>query len=134
MMRGLSWCRQRSARTVCRRIAGPGWLAPLCLLLASLSVRGASAGPGGFRMPPVPGPTFPGRAVSLADVGGVGDGKTLNTGAIARAVASLAQKGGGRLVIPPGMWLTGPIRLRSNIDLHLEAGALLQFTPDYKQY
>jgi polygalacturonase len=79
-------------------------------------------------------PKIPDRTVSLADCGAIGDGKTLNTETIAKGIASLARRGGGKLVVPPGIWLTGPIRLQSNIDLHLEAGALLQFTPDYKQY
>ncbi len=87
-----------------------------------------------FRMPAVKEPTFPKRSVSLSDFGGVGDGKTLNTDAIARAIASLAKQGGGRLVVPPGIWLTGPVRLESNIELHLQAGALLQFSRDYKLY
>jgi polygalacturonase len=94
----------------------------------------ASALAAEFQMPAVKEPTFPKRSVSLADFGGVGDGKTLNTDAIAKAIASLAKQGGGRLVIPPGIWLTGPVRLQSNIHLHLEAGALLQFSSDYKLY
>jgi polygalacturonase len=84
-----------------------------------------------FEMPQVKEPKFPDRTVSVADFGGVGDGKTLNTEAFAKAIAAL---GAGRLVIPPGIWLTGPIRLRSNLELHLEAGALVQFSGDYKLY
>jgi hypothetical protein len=85
-------------------------------------------------MPQVKEPKFPSRVVNLARAGGTADGKTLNTEAIAKAISSLAQKGGGKLVIPPGIWLTGPIRLQSNIQLHLEEGALVQFTSDFKQY
>ena len=72
--------------------------------------------------------------MNLAKFGGTGDGKTLNTEIIAKAIASLAEKGGGKLVVPPGIWLTGPIRLQSNIELHLEEGALVQFSSDFKQY
>ncbi|HTS17298.1 MAG TPA: glycoside hydrolase family 28 protein [Verrucomicrobiae bacterium] len=93
-----------------------------------------SARAGDFQMPKIKEPGFHAAVMNLADSGGVGDGRTLNTGAIDRALASLAAKGGGTLVIPPGIWLTGPIHLRSNIDLHLEAGSLLQFTSDFRQY
>jgi polygalacturonase len=79
-------------------------------------------------------PAFPDHEVSVAQFGGVGDGVTLNTGAFAKAIAALAEKGGGTLDVPPGIWLTGPIRLRSNLNLHLEAGALIQFSSDYKLY
>ena len=87
-----------------------------------------------FQMPKVKEPTIPHRTVSLTDFGAVGDGKTLNTESIAKAISSLAARGGGKLVVPPGIWLTGPIHLQSNIELHLEAGALIQFSPDFKQY
>ncbi len=72
--------------------------------------------------------------MNLADFGGTGDGITLNTEAIAKAIASLAEKGGGELVIPPGIWLCGPVKLRNNINLHLERGALLKFSGDFKLY
>jgi polygalacturonase len=73
-------------------------------------------------------PAFPSRSVSLADYGGVPDGQTLNTAAFEKALTSLAEQGGGRLVVPQGFWLSGPIRLRSNVDLHLETGALVSFS------
>ena len=71
---------------------------------------------------------------NLADFGGVGVGVALNTDAFTKAIASLSGKGGGELTIPPGIWLTGPIRLQSNLNLHLERGALLKFSRDYKLY
>jgi polygalacturonase len=84
--------------------------------------------------PQVATPTIPKTTVNLADFGGAGDGTTLNTEAIAKAIAALSEKGGGELVIPPGIWLTGPIKLHSNINLHLERGALLKFSGDYRLY
>ena len=84
--------------------------------------------------PPVAVPVIPATTVNLAEAGGVGDGVTLNTGAINVAIALLAQKGGGELVIPPGLWLTGPIRLASHINLHLERGALLKFSRDFNAF
>jgi len=77
---------------------------------------------------------IPTAVANIADFGGVGDGATLNTGVFAKAIAALAAKGGGKLVIPPGIWLTGPIHLSSNINLHLERGALLKFSGDCKLY
>lgn len=85
-------------------------------------------------MPQVKEPAFPAKVLNLADLGGSSDGKTLNTEIINKSISSLAEKGGGKLIIPPGFWLTGPVRLQSNVELHLETGALLQFTSDYKQY
>jgi polygalacturonase len=87
-----------------------------------------------FQLPIVKEPTIPNRTVTLADFGAVGDGKILNTESFAKAMGALVRRGGGKLVVPPGIWLTGPIHLQSNIELHLEAGALVQFTPDFKQY
>lgn len=84
--------------------------------------------------PVVQAPVFPDRQVKLGDFGGVGDGRTLNTVPFEKAIAALADKGGGRLVVSPGLWLTGPIRLRSNIHLFLEAGALIQFSGDHTHY
>ncbi len=79
-------------------------------------------------------PIIPANRTSLAEFGGVPDGETLNTAAFARALAALAEKGGGTLVVPPGIWLTGPIELRSRVNLHLEAGALVQFSRDTTLY
>ncbi|HET7624553.1 MAG TPA: glycoside hydrolase family 28 protein [Verrucomicrobiae bacterium] len=84
--------------------------------------------------PQVVAPVFPKTTVTLTDFGAVGDGETLNTEAFARAIAALSKKGGGELDVPPGIWLTGPIRLRSNINLHLQRGALVKFSGDYKLY
>lgn len=83
--------------------------------------------------PDVQLPEIPKNTVTLADFGS-GDGQTLNTVAFEKALTALTKKGGGMLLVPPGIWLTGPIRLRSNIDLHLERGALIQFSRDYKLY
>jgi polygalacturonase len=87
-----------------------------------------------FEMPQVQAPVFPSREVSITQYGGVGDGVWLNTQAFADAMSDLAQKGGGRLLVPSGVWYTGPIVLQSNIDLHLEKGALILFTTDIGAY
>ena len=54
--------------------------------------------------------------------------------AFAKAVSALSQRGGGRLVVPQGVWHTGPIVLKSNIELHLNAGAVILFAADESLY
>ncbi len=87
-----------------------------------------------FEMPAIKQTSFPERDFNILDFGATGDGHTLNTRAINRAMEAAASAGGGRVVIPRGIWLTGPIRLKSNINLHLEAGALVLFSSDLKEY
>ena len=60
-------------------------------------------------------PSIPARSVCLTDFGGVGDGVTLNTEAFSKGIAELAKEGGGRLIVPQGIWLTGPIELKDNL-------------------
>ena len=87
-----------------------------------------------FDMPRIALPAIPDRSVSLADFGGVGDGATLNTDAFARAISELEWLGGGRLQVPAGIWLTGPIGLKSHIELHVDRGALIVFSTDQDLY
>lgn len=87
-----------------------------------------------FDMPRVQAPVFPDTRVELTQFGAVGDGKTLCTEAFARAIDELEARGGGHLVVPAGIWFTGPIVLKSNIDLHLEKGAVILFSPDVDLY
>ena len=56
-------------------------------------------------------PQIPANEVSLTEVGGVGDGVTLNTEAFAKGISKLNKLGGGRLNVPEGVWMTGPISL-----------------------
>ena len=79
-------------------------------------------------------PSFADNVVNIKDFGAVADGKTLNTAAITKAIEKCSDLGGGRVVIPQGLWLTGPIVLKNNIELYTEAGALVLFTEDYSQY
>lgn len=73
---------------------------------------------------------IPENTVTLTDFGGVGDGVTLNTEAFRKAISALTKKGGGRLVVPQGVWLTGSIQLKDNIDLHITRNAIVLFSPD----
>ena len=87
-----------------------------------------------FDMPRIALPEIPDREVTLTGFGGVGDGSTINTGAFAEAIRNLSEQGGGRLVVPAGIWRTGPIGLKSRIELRLERGAVLVFDPDQDLY
>jgi polygalacturonase len=81
-------------------------------------------------MPVVQAPVIPEYRVNLKDFGGVGDGISMNTDAFAKAISALNKKGGGHLVVPAGIWLTGLVSLKDNIDLHLEHNAIMVFTPN----
>ena len=87
-----------------------------------------------FDMEKVHRPQIPPRQISVADYGGVGDGVTLNTEAFAKAIDVLVENGGGRLVVPKGVWLTGPITLKDNIELHVTPDAVLLFSTDRNLY
>ncbi|WP_151734101.1 glycoside hydrolase family 28 protein ['Paenibacillus yunnanensis' Narsing Rao et al. 2020] len=84
---------------------------------------------------PVPQlPDIPEYTVNVRDYGAAGDGMSLCTPAIQAALDACAAAGGGKVVIPAGIWRTGPLTLRSRINLHLERGALVQFDSDYRLY
>lgn len=81
-----------------------------------------------IKLPPVAVPVFKKDTLNIKAMGALGDGHTVNTQAINRAIADRHQKGGGVVLVPPGLWLTGPLVLKSNVNLHLAAGATLLFT------
>ena len=83
-----------------------------------------------FKMPQVAETSFPSNTVSIKDFGGIAGGNVKNTEAFKKAIDALVKKGGGKLVVPRGMWLTGPIVLQSNINLHIEEGAFVVFSKD----
>ena len=70
----------------------------------------------------------------ITDYGAVGDGVTLNTVAINRAIEECYNNGGGKVVVPAGRFLSGTITLKSNIELHLEAGAVLLGSTNIADY
>ena len=77
-------------------------------------------------------PEFAGRDFVIADFGAAPGGDC--TGAIARAIAACHAAGGGRVVVPEGVWLTGAVHLKSNVNLHLAEGATLRFDPEPAKY
>ncbi|NOZ56514.1 MAG: glycoside hydrolase family 28 protein [Calditrichaeota bacterium] len=72
--------------------------------------------------------------LDVTDFGAVGDGATLSTLAIQRAVDSCAARGGGTVVFPAGAYLTGTVVLRSHVTLQLEAGAKLLGSTNLRDY
>jgi hypothetical protein len=86
-------------------------------------------------LPPVKPTAFKADTFSIAKYGAVADGLTSNTAAVQQALDACTAKGGGVVLVPRGHWLTGPLVLKSNVNLHLAEGALLQFSSrlaDYK--
>ncbi|MFA9557837.1 glycoside hydrolase family 28 protein [Evansella sp. AB-rgal1] len=82
----------------------------------------------------VQSPIIPETTFSITDYGAIGDGVHLNTEAFQQTIEACSDKGGGKVIVPPGIWLTGPITLKSKINLHLEFGALVLFTPNFEEY
>ena len=79
-------------------------------------------------------PQFPARDFVITRYGAVGDGKADCGGAIRKAIAACAEAGGGRVVVPAGDFLTGPVHLLSGVNLHLETNAVLRFSTDPQAY
>ncbi len=125
------------------------YLVKVCLLLFVLSVLSFQSGfsqadriknleyyvkNAPFQMPDIQEPEFPDRTFNITDYGAVGDGQMLNTQAMQHTIETCAKAGGGTVVVPPGLWLTGPIELKSNVNLHVERGAVIQFSANQAVY
>lgn len=87
-----------------------------------------------FEMPRVQEPNIPGNVVNITDFGAVPGGQVLNSQAFADAIDAVSAKGGGKVVIPAGIWLTGTIILKSKLELYTESGALVIFSTDKDLY
>jgi unsaturated rhamnogalacturonyl hydrolase len=79
-------------------------------------------------------PSFLQKNYVITNYGGDTNGMKDSSDAISRAISQCASSGGGHVIVPQGEFLTGPIHLESNIDLHLEKGAILKFSTDPKRY
>ena len=85
-------------------------------------------------LPQITQPEFPKDTIDIRQFGAKGDGRTLNTHSIQEALIASSKKGGGVVLIPAGYWFSGPLELQSNVNLHLDDNAFLQFTADFDQY
>jgi len=87
-----------------------------------------------FDMPEVQIPKFKKDTLNIVDFGAVPNTDKLCTKAINDAVKKCSESGGGVVVIPSGLWITGPIYLKSNVNLHTKNGSYILFTGDLNQY
>lgn len=87
-----------------------------------------------FELPGIYEPHFKRDTLNILSYGAVADGRTLNTAAINKAIEDCAKNGGGTVLIPNGSFVTGPVIMKSNINLHLAKGALVIFSSDFNQY
>lgn len=87
-----------------------------------------------FSMPTVAKPVFDNYEVSIEQFGGIGDGQADNSEAFAKAMKGVSERGGGHLIVPRGVWCTGPIYFEDNVDLHLKDGAVILFSKNYDDY
>ena len=106
----------------------------LLLLFILASIFLPATGQFNKKMPVVIAPKFKKDTISILKQGAIADGFTLNTKIINSSIDALHKKGGGVVLIPAGLWLTGPVVIKSNINLHLANGATLLFTEDFDQY
>lgn len=79
-------------------------------------------------------PTFPDKEFNVHDYGAKADGTTDSSQAFADAIAACNEAGGGKVVVPAGKYLTGPIHLKSNVNFHLEEGAEILFSKSKSDY
>lgn len=108
----------------------------LALMLAAYGF-GASAQQKEYswsNLPKIAKTAFKKDTVNILKYGAKADGITLNTKSINDAITACSAKGGGVVLVPQGIWMTGPIVLKNNVNLHVSRAALLQFTDDKSQY
>lgn len=87
-----------------------------------------------FDMPDIVLADFPSNDFPITDFGAKSGGKIDNTNAIAAAIDACSKAGGGRVVVPAGIWKTGPIHLKSNVNLYLSDNSELVFSGNPADY
>lgn len=105
-----------------------------CLVISLLCQIPVNTAFSQAKLLPVPVPTFKKDTLSIVKFGAKADGVFLNTNAINNAITACSKKGGGVVLVPAGFWLSGPVVLKSNVNIYIARGALLQFTADKTQY
>jgi polygalacturonase len=103
----------------------------ICLLLTAGCVHSVTHAQ---QLPVIQQVTFRKDTFTIKAYGAVADGVTVNTRAINAAIDACSKKGGGVVLVPGGLWVTGPVVLKNNVNLHLAKNALLQFSKDFDQY
>ncbi|WP_293928561.1 glycoside hydrolase family 28 protein [Sphingobacterium sp. UBA6320] len=103
-------------------------------ILAVIVLSGSSVFAQAPQPPVVQTVSFRSDTINIVNHGAKGDGHFLNTTAINKAIEQSSLQGGGVVLVPSGLWLTGPIILKSNVNLHLKRDAILFFTDDFDQY
>ncbi len=103
-------------------------------LLGALASMSISIFAQNWKLPVVVTPKFKKDTTNIKKFGAVPDGYFLNTKAINNAIDAQSKKGGGVVLVPAGLWLTGPIVLKNNVNLHIATGATLLFSEDKSQY
>ncbi|MCW3091700.1 MAG: glycoside hydrolase family 28 protein [Ferruginibacter sp.] len=106
----------------------------ILFFISALFVVPAAAQYSWDNLPTAKLPVFKKDTFDVKDYGAIADGTTLNTNSINNAIADCSKKGGGVVLIPEGLWLTGPLVLKSNVNLHIKSAAILQYTSDFNQY
>ncbi|TMI65052.1 MAG: glycoside hydrolase family 28 protein [Bacteroidetes bacterium] len=86
------------------------------------------------KLPVIKSPSFKKDTFNIKKFGAIADGYFLNTKTIAAAIDACNKKGGGVVLVPAGLWLTGPVVIKNNVNLHLASGSTLLFTDDKKEY
>ena len=87
-----------------------------------------------FKMPKVKVPAFAKRTLNVLDFGADNTGVALSTKAIQNAIDSCTKAGGGTVIIPAGIYTTGPITLKSNVRLYTEKNSFIVFSHDLDLY
>lgn len=112
----------------------------IAIVIAALALTGVAQTPAAQQEVPefvkavvgMKAPVFPSRQLSIVKTGAK-KGK-LSTAAIQKAIDKVASQGGGTVIVPAGEWLTGRLMLKSNVNLHIEEGATLEFTGNLADY
>ncbi|RQO65598.1 glycoside hydrolase [Pedobacter sp. KBW01] len=117
-----------------KHIAGSFYRTKIALTCILISAACSAIAQQNQALPVIQQVKFKNDTTSITSFGAKGDGLFLNTQSINKTIEAVSQKGGGVVLIPSGLWLTGPIELKSNVNLHLKRDAILQFTADFNQY
>ena len=108
------------------------------LILSRCGVLGTGSGTGWDMVPDILArirpPRFPNRDFPITQYGAAGDGRADCTEAFRRAILACHQAGGGRVVVPNGRFLTGPIHLRANVNLHVVKDGTIAFDTNPAKY